>query len=138
MARRSRLGGSAGEFTLRVEGLRDLQRDLNKVNKAAKGEVREGLKAVGRIVQDEARLIAKVRGLHDTGQLRRKITPAVTQQAVFIRANAKRAGYPYPAVYEYGRGGARAFLLPAAQRKSREVEQAMERWLDALLDKSGL
>lgn len=175
MARRSKLTGSAGTFTLQVQGLAALQRDLGKVNKSAKSEVREGLKEVGRIVQDDARLIAKAKGLHDTGQLIRKITPAVTQNAVFVRAKAMRDGYNYPAVYEFGgraaqmkrKGpgmtairhrsaigarlaksgpalgafgeyGPRAFLMPAAERMSKEVERAMERWLDSLLEKNSL
>lgn len=175
MKRRPNLTGSAGSFTLQVEGLAALQRDLNKVNKAAKREMREGLKEVGRIVQDDARLIAKAKGLHDTGELRRKISPAITQNAVYVRAKAMRGGYNYPAVYEFGgraaqlkrKGpgmtairnrsaigarlakfgpalgsfgeyGPRAFLMPAAERKSKEVEAAMERWLDGLLTKNSL
>ena len=175
MARRSNLTGSAGGFTLQIEGLAALQRDLGKVNQAAKGEVREGLKDVGRIVQDEARLIAKAKGLYDTGALVRKISPAITQNAVYVRAKATKGGYNYPGVYEFGgrasqlkrKGpgmtrirnrsaigarlagfgpalgacgeyGPRAFLMPAAQSKSKEVEAAMERWLDGLLTKNSL
>lgn len=104
MARRrgNALTGAATGQTLVITGLAELQRDLNKVNKAAKKEVREGLKQVADPVVREAKQVAMQKGLFDTGQLVRKITKGVSQKGVFIRANAKRGGFPYPAIYEYG------------------------------------
>jgi hypothetical protein len=130
--------------TLRVEGLAALQRDLNRVNKTAKGEVRDGLKEVGRIVSDQAQLIAMAKGLNKTGQLVRRIVPTVRQQGVFVEAKAKKrspkypAGYPYPAVYEYGTRRGRPFLEPALDSSKRSVERAMEHWLDTFLSKNDL
>ncbi len=130
--------------TLRVEGLAALQRDLNRVNKTAKGEVRDGLKEVGRIVSDQAQLIATAKGLNKTGQLVRRIVPTVRQQGVFVEAKAKKrspkypAGYPYPAVYEYGIRRGRPFLEPALDSSKRSVERAMEHWLDTFLSKNDL
>ena len=130
--------------TLRVEGLAALQRDLNRVNKTAKGEVRDGLKDVWRIVSDQAQLIAMAKGLNKTGQLVRRIVPTVRQQGVFVEAKAKKrspkypAGYPYPAVYEYGTRRGRPFLEPALDSSKRSVERAMEHWLDTFLSKNDL
>ena len=144
MARMSALRSATTGGTLRVEGLAALQRDLNRVNKTAKGEVRDGLKEVGRIVSDQAQLIAMAKGLNKTGQLVRRIVPTVRQQGVFVEAKAKKrspkypAGYPYPAVYEYGTRRGRPFLEPALDSSKRSVERAMEHWLDTFLSKNDL
>ncbi len=144
MARMSALRSATTGGTLRVEGLAALQRDLNRVNKTAKGEVRDGLKEVGRIVSDQAQLIATAKGLNKTGQLVRRIVPTVRQQGVFVEAKAKKrspkypAGYPYPAVYEYGIRRGRPFLEPALDSSKRSVERAMEHWLDTFLRKNDL
>lgn len=144
MARMSALRSATTGGTLRVEGLAALQRDLNRVNKTAKGEVRDGLKEVGRIVSDQAQLIATAKGLNKTGQLVRRIVPTVRQQGVFVEAKAKKrspkypAGYPYPAVYEYGIRRGRPFLEPALDSSKRSVERAMEHWLDTFLSKNDL
>ncbi|MFZ9987489.1 MAG: hypothetical protein ACO3HV_07045 [Candidatus Nanopelagicales bacterium] len=130
--------------TLRVEGLAALQRDLNRVNKTAKGEVRDGLKEVGRIVSDQAQLIAMAKGLNKTGQLVRRIVPTVRQQGVFVEAKAKKkskkypGGYRYPAIYEFDPRRARPFLWPAAETSEAQVERAMDRWLDTFLSKNDL
>jgi phage gpG-like protein len=104
MARRrgNALTSSAGGYTIQVDGLAALQRDLNKVNKTAKAEVRDGLKRVAEPAVRSAKAVARANGLYATGELIRKISPAVTQQGVFIRAKAKRGGFPYPAIYEFG------------------------------------
>ncbi len=144
MARMGALRSATSGGTLRVEGLAALQRDLNRVNKTAKGEVRDGLKEVGRIVSDQAQLIAMAKGLNKTGQLVRRIVPTVRQQGVFVEAKAKKrspkypAGYPYPAVYEYGTRRGRPFLEPALDSSKRSVERAMEHWLDTFLSKNDL
>lgn len=100
MAPRVRVAG--GEFTLLVSGLAALQRDLGRVSKDARSEVREGLKGVAGITVSEAKRVAAAKGLHDSGDLIRKIVPTVNQQGVFVVAKAKRRGYPYPAIYEFG------------------------------------
>lgn len=144
MAGMSALRSATSGGTLRVEGLAALQRDLNKVNKTAKSEVRDGLKDVGRIVADKAQFTALAKGLNQTGQLARKIVPTVRQQGVFVEAKAKKksrkypTGYPYPAVYEYGTRRGRPFLEPALESSKAEVERAMEHWLDTFLSKNDL
>jgi hypothetical protein len=144
MARGSALRGATTGQTLQIRGLAALQRDLGKVNKTAKKEVRDGLKDVGDIVSREAKLIASAKGLNKTGTLIRRIVPTVRQQGVFVEAKARKkskkypGGYRYPAVYEYGIKRGRPFLEPALQRKQADVERAMEKWLDGFLRKNDL
>lgn len=100
------LRSSASGQTLRVEGLTELLRDLNKANKDAKKEVVNGLKDVAKIVADEAANIIRAKGLVDTGQLLRKMQSrgalSATQKGVFIKSTAKRGGFYYGAIYEFG------------------------------------
>lgn len=100
------LRSSASGQTLRVEGLTELLRDLGKADKDAKKEVVNGLKDVAKVVADEAARIIVSKGLVDTGQLLRKMQSrgalSATQKGVFIKSTAKRAGFYYGAIYEYG------------------------------------
>lgn len=100
------LRGSASGQTLRVQGLTELLRDLGKANKDAKKEVVNGLKDVAKIVADEAARTIQAKGLVDTGQLLRKMKSrgalSVNQQGVFIKSTAKRGGYLYGGIYEFG------------------------------------
>lgn len=132
----TRLRAASRGGTLRVEGLAQLQRDLGRVSKDARKEVREGLKDVGKLVADDAQIIARARGLRKTGDLIRKTVPTVRQQGVFVEAKAMHRGYRYPGIYEYGRGG-RPFLTPALVRNTERVERRMETWLDTFLSHNG-
>jgi hypothetical protein len=97
------LAGSATGQTLQVEGLAQLQRDLGKVEKTARTEVRTALKEVGSIVARESKMVAAQKGLRGkTGKLIAKIVPTVRQQGVFVEAKAMNKGYRYPGVYEFG------------------------------------
>jgi hypothetical protein len=100
------LRSSASGQTLRVQGLSELIRDLGKADKDAKREVVNGLKKVAEIVQDEAARTIGRKGLYDTGELYRKMMSrgalSVTQQAVSVKSTAKRGGFLYGGVYEFG------------------------------------
>ena len=100
------LRSSASGQTLRVEGLSQLIRDLGKADKDAKREVVNGLKDVAKIVADEAARNIIAKGLVDTGELLRKMRSrgalSVTAQGVAIKSTAKRRGYLYGGVYEFG------------------------------------
>jgi hypothetical protein len=97
------LASSATGQTLQVKGLAQLQRDLGKVEKSARTEIRTALKDVGHIVAREAKMQAAMNGLRGkTGNLIKKIVPTVRQQGVFVEAKAMNAGYRYPGVYEFG------------------------------------
>lgn len=100
----ARLTGAGQSQTLQVQGLRQLRRDIKKADASIdKDYIRPALKDIGQIVADEAksnarRLFTKL----STGRLASKISPSVTQNAVFVQAKATRNGYRYPGVYEYG------------------------------------
>jgi len=134
----SRLAGATRGGTLRVEGLAQLQRDLGKVSKDARKEIRTGLKEVGQIVASEAKLIAAAKGLHKSGDLIRRIVPTVRQQGVFVEAKAMHRGYRYPGIYEFARKRGRPFLGPALEQDVDKVERAMEHWLDTFLKSNDL
>lgn len=102
----STLRSSASGQTLRIQGLAELLSDLGKANKDAKKEVVNGLKDVAKVVADEAARTIVSKGLVDTGQLLRKMQSrsalSATQQGVFVKSTAKRDGFLYGAIYEYG------------------------------------
>jgi hypothetical protein len=100
----ARLTGAATGQTLQVKGLAALRRDLKKVDaNIDKQAIRPGLKDVGQIVANEAKSIAAAKfNTLSTGQMARKIAPAVLANAVYVRSKATRNGYAYPGVYEFG------------------------------------
>lgn len=127
----------AVEQTIRVEGLAELRRDFGRISKALQDDLRDELKKAAGIVSDEAIDIADRKGLRDTGKLIKSIRPGTSGAKAVIRANAKRKGYTYGAVYEFGRGGKRAFLRPALDAKSDAVVDALGDLLDNLAEKPG-
>lgn len=122
---------------MRVEGLRELRRDLRKVSKELDGEVRDGLKDVVGIVVDESKRIAERKGLRDTGKLIRGIKPSVTARSAKVVSTATRRGYRYPAVFEFGLNGNRAFMVPALEAKAGDVERKLEDVLEELFQDNG-
>lgn len=105
----NRLTGTATGQTLQVEGLSALQRDLNKIASPGSEKsiqqqlLRPALKEVGDIVAMDARQIARKRfNTLSTGAMAKKIVGSVTRQGVFVESKAKRDGYRYPGVYEFG------------------------------------
>ena len=124
--------------TVVVQGLAQLQRDLYKVNTDARREVRQGLREVGQIVADQAKVLAASKMHKRTGDLVRKIVPTVRAQGVYVQAKAVHRGFTYPGKFEYGGGARRAFLLPALEQKRPEVDRKMEEWLDTFLSKNNL
>jgi predicted PhzF superfamily epimerase YddE/YHI9 len=97
-----------------VRGMKELTRDLRAVDRGLARELQKDLKAAVNPTVKLAKRIAP----YDKGGLVKSIRPIATQKQVAIRANKRRKGFLYPAVYEYGgrRGGdfgPRAFLNPA-------------------------
>ena len=127
----------ASDLAVRVEGLADLRRDFGRLSKALQDDFRDEIKAVADIVAVESRAIAKRKGLHDTGRLIRSIKPGTSGAVGVVRANAARKGYRYGAVYEFGRGGKRAFLRPALESKRDEVVEAFGDLLDDMHERIG-
>ena len=119
-----------------VKGLKLLDTGLDS-------ELKKGLKAVGAKVVTKAQAEAERKGLRDSGELIRKIAPSVTQKSVDIVAKAKRAGFSYPAVYEYGgRGkvntaGPRAFLRPGLRKAGPAIQEEMMQVINRTVSKAG-
>ena len=124
------------DFAKVRKGLKALDSGLDK-------ELKAGLKAVAAKVVTKAQAEATRKGLVDTGELVRRIAPSVTQKSVDIVAKAKRAGFSYPAVYEYGgRGkvsatGPRAFLRPGLQKAGPQIARELEDVINSTVRKAG-
>jgi hypothetical protein len=121
-----------------VEGLADAQRYLRKIDVEAAKNLNKELKSAAKIVQAEAKSIAAAKGLAAPGRSGRGTGALVSGLRVFssggaagVRDAVNRGGFPYPAVYEYGHGAARAFLQPAGEAKMPEVEAKLRsfEWL---------
>lgn len=141
MALRGVKGGS-----VRVEGLSQLIRDFNRMDKQLARDLRRELLAVGQIVADEARDVqvpdqdlaagqSGDDGKRNTGRLQKGIRPRMRGTATIVENRTKRDGYVYPAVYEYGKG--RPFLEPALDAKTEDVVQALDDMLDRLVSANG-
>ena len=124
------------DFARVRRGLKALDGGLDK-------ELKAGLKAVAAKVVTKAQAEATRKGLVDTGELVRKIAPSVTQKSVDIVAKAKRKGFSYPAVYEYGsRGkgsstGPRAFLRPGLRKAGPQIARELEDVIKSTVRKAG-
>ena len=118
------------------KGLQLIGTGLNK-------ELDKGLKGVAKKVVTKAQAEAERKGLRASGELIRKITPSVTQKGVAVVARAKREGFSYPAVYEYGgRGkvnatGPRAFLRPGLQKAGPQIAKELENVIKSTVSKAG-
>lgn len=123
---------------IEVEGLKQLSKALREADTEARQNLRAALKDAAGVVATEAQRVARAKGLVDSGKLVRSIRAGSESAGAVVRVSANRKGYPYPAVYEYGRRGARAFLNPAAESKEREVTELVEQAVNRAIDAAGL
>lgn len=129
---------------IEIRGTRELSRAFRTMSAELKLEAKAELRVAARGVADEAKNIATAKGLVATGALRSRIKPSVRGGMAFVRETAATpsagypAGYPYPRVYEFGHGGARAFLRPALEAKSPEITLGFERLIERLSLKNGI
>lgn len=123
--------------TVQVSGLKELARDLGKVSPEIRKAIKAEIKDIAGIVANEAQRIATAKGLVDTGKLVRGIKPAISGTTGLVRDSTTRKGYPYPSVYEYGHGAARAFVSPAADAKQQAVQDAFGDLVDKALNRAG-
>lgn len=141
MALRGVKGGS-----VRVEGLSKLIRDFNRMDKQLARDLRRELLDVGRIVADEAKDVqvpgqdlaggqSGKDGERNTGRLQKGIRPRMRGTATIVENRAKRDGYAYAAIYEYGKG--RPFLEPALDARSEDVVEALDDMLTRLVSANG-
>lgn len=141
MALRGVRGGS-----VRVEGLSELIRDFNRMNKQLARDLRRELLDIGQIVADEAKdvqipnqnLATNQTGQDDkrnTGRLQKGVRPRMRGTAVIVENRAKNRGYRYPAIYEYNKG--RPFLNPALDARTDDVVEALDDMLGRLVSANG-
>lgn len=118
-----------------VRGLTRLTKDLRSVDRGIAAELQKDLKRAAQPTVNLAKTLAPT----DTGALRGSIRAVASQKRVAIRANKRRKGFLYGAVYEYGgRGmreyGPRAYLNPALDatqdRVVRDVAKAISHYIN--------
>ena len=128
--------------TVAVKGLDQLIRDFNKVNADLRRDIQRELQEIARIVSDEAKEIVVQGDLFESGKLANQIRPRVRGSTAIVESRAKRKGYAYPGIYEFGKSGRmkkrRPFLEPALEAKQREVIEGLEDMLGRLTSENGL
>jgi hypothetical protein len=138
-----------------VEDYARWRRAIKELDTGLDKELKQGLKSVGVKVSDKAKAEVAAKGLVNTGELMRKISPTVRAKDVAIVSKAKRppsdgsrggryAGKPFPYgfVYEYGGRGAagtgpRAFLRPGVEKSKDVIVQGFTEVLDDTARKAG-
>lgn len=130
-----------------IENYKEWRQAVKKLDSGLDKEVKAGMRQIGKEVSTQAKAIAGTKGLVASGELIRKISPAVRMDGTVIRAKAMRktgrnSPFPYPAVYEYGQRGAgstgpRAFLAPAIDASMDDIREGIERIMDETARKAG-
>ncbi len=105
-----------------VKGLDQLLRDLGRMAPELRKELRGALREAAGAVSSKAKQIAESEGLRASGALIRLIKPSVRGSRAYVVESATRteglhAPFRYPAVFEFGQGGARSFLRKAAEEE---------------------
>lgn len=124
--------GAAGE--VRIRGLRELQRSLNKVNKQVAKEVRDALKEAGEPVRQTAERFAgaEIRNIGPTwGQMRLGTRPGTVYLAPKSRS---KGGSPRP---NLGILLLEEAMFPALKEHEDEIEREVEGALDRLTRSAG-
>lgn len=129
--------------SIHVEGLRELVRAFGRMNPALRLEMNRELRKLGKEVAQEAQLIAGEKGLRESGSLIGGIRTRLNVGTVSIVSTARKVspkypgGYDYPRRYEFERGGARAFLQPALERRAPAALQALDEIFSRMVSESG-
>lgn len=125
-------------YTVRIEGLRQLDRAAGRASIELRTGLRDKLREFAEVVAEDARDIAESKGLRESGDLIAGLQPYALMGRAGVRDTARHRGYPYPARLEYeggtGKGGARAFLNPAVEEKAPELEKRAQTLLDEIAD----
>ncbi len=135
MARRGFVGGDA----IRIDGLRELSKNLRIVEDGMQKEIAQVFKRAAERVANEARRRIKSR----TGRLAASVRPYGTQRAAGVRMGRKAA--PYAGPYEFGGyPEARPFvpegraIYPAFRDMAGVIQDQVEEELADLIRKAGL
>lgn len=116
--------------TVRVRGLRELQRDFRRISKDLAKEVREGLKAAAEPVRQEAAELFNPVDAHSAAGYR----VSVRQKVVTVQQSRRRTTGQHP---EYGSLQMRRALIPARSRREDEVVEAVDKVLAKLAGENG-
>lgn len=121
--------------TIRVEGLREVVRDLQKLGTEAK-DLKDAFKGIGNLVADEAKSLAPKL----SGALAGSIKASNTKNKSDVRAGG--AKIPYAGVIHYGWPAhgiePHSFLTTAAGNKQREVVERLDDELHGIIKKLDL
>jgi hypothetical protein len=134
---------TTSDYSVRVEGINELVRAFGQLDQGLRKHITDQLRVLARDVQSKAREIAVAEGFAPPGRSRRA-TGALVQDirysvrggTAFVREDASRDGFLYPAVFEYGHSekwGHRPFLEPALSAEGQHIQEGMEHMLDGLL-----
>ena len=132
-----------GDVVIAFDDYKKVVKGLKLLDTGLDSELKKGLKAVGKKVATKAQAEAERKGLRASGELIRLIKPSATNVAVAVVASAKRAGFSYPSVYEYGgRGkvnatGPRAFLRPGLRKAGPAIQEEMLQVINQTVSKAG-
>lgn len=116
--------------TIRVEGLRDLQRDFQRMSKDLSKEVRDELRQIGNVVRDEARqLFVGVDARSAAGYRTR-----VRRGSVAVEQSKGKTTGQHP---EFSGLQLRRALTPVLVSKSDETVESLDRMLGRLAGHNG-
>ena len=120
-------------YTVRVEGLREVQRKLNRAGADAE-DMRDLMHSLGQIVVDAAAVP------HRTGRLAGNVRAGRGKTKAVVRAGGARV--PYAGVIHYGwpaRGiSPQPYLTDALQARKNEIYNALEAGVNEILARNNL
>jgi hypothetical protein len=119
---------------IKIEGIQELMVACKRADSELKKGLQRDLKGIALLVATRAKSIAEAKGLRESGRLIASIRPGIQGSSAIVRDSANRAGFNYPAVYEYGHGKARAFLEPALEQSQPEVMAAVTVLVDRMAE----
>ena len=111
--------------SIKVKGLRELQRDLRKADKQLAKDLRSELKEAGDIIRTEASSLFSRYDARSAAGYRTR----VRQKGTAVEQSLKRTTGKHP---QWGALQMRVALLPARSSKAPEVERRLEDMLDRL------
>ena len=119
---------------IEVEGLKELSRDLKKLDKELLKELKAVNKDAAEVVATEARVLVPVR----SGRLKSSIKASGTQAAGLVRAG--KAGVPYTKVIHFGWARhnikPQPFLYEALDKRKSEVYERYEKQVNELVERT--
>ena len=128
---------------IKIDGLKDFQRVVKRMDKDHRKQIREAFKSVGQIVATQAQTNARSVFTSRSGDLARKIKPKLLARGVVIEASARHPGgpdgtYNYPGRLEFDpkinrpRAAKGRFFFHAVDQKQSAARAQLVKVLDWL------